>query len=102
METFYETPQETADGLEQKVDELNRRLEEAEAENRTAAKEVLGDVSQSMGGSISFAGSAGQQVAMDLTRGVLQGGTRFISQRVKAVKVKLKAGYRVLLVTKKQ
>lgn len=102
LETFYETPQETAGGLEQKVDELNRRLEEAEAENRTAAKEVLGDVSQSMGGSISFAGSAGQQVAMDLTRGVLQGGTRFISQRVKAVKVKLKAGYRVLLVTKKQ
>ena len=70
------------------------------SESRTAAKEVLGDVSQSMGGSISFAGSAGQQVAMDLTRGVLQGGTRFISQRVKAVKVKLKAGYRVLLVTK--
>lgn len=72
------------------------------SESRTAAKEVLGDVSQSMGGSVSFAGSAGQQVAMDLTRGVLQGGTRFISQRVKAVKVKLKAGYRVLLVTKKQ
>ena len=72
------------------------------SESRTAAKEVLGDVSQSMGGSISFAGSAGQQVAMDLTRGVLQGGTRFISQRVKAVKVKLKAGYKVLLVTKKQ
>ena len=72
------------------------------SESRTAAKEVLGDVSQGMGGSISFAGSAGQQVAMDLTRGVLQGGTRFISQRVKAVKVKLKAGYRVLLVTKKQ
>ena len=72
------------------------------SESRTAVKEVAGDVSQSMGGSISFAGSAGQQVAMDLTRGVLQGGTRFISRRVKAVKVKLKAGYRVLLVTKKQ
>ena len=72
------------------------------SESRTAAKEVLGDMSQGMGGSISFAGSAGQQMAMDLTRGVLQGGTRFISQRVKAVKVKLKAGYKVLLVTKKQ
>ena len=36
LETFYETPQETAGGLEQKVDELNRRLEEAEAENRRA------------------------------------------------------------------
>lgn len=72
------------------------------SESRTAAKEVLGDVSQGMGGSISFAGSAGQQVAMDMTRGILQGGTRFISQRVKAVKVKLKAGYKVLLVAKKQ
>lgn len=72
------------------------------SESRTAVKEVAGDVSQSMGGSISFAGSAGQQVAMDLTRGILQGGTRFISQRVKAVRVKLKAGYKVLLVTKKQ
>ena len=72
------------------------------SESRTAVKEMAGDVSQSMGGSISFAGSAGQQVAMDLTRGVLQGGTRFISRRVKAVKVKLKAGYKVLLVTKKQ
>ena len=28
LETFYETPQETAGGLEQKVDELNRRLED--------------------------------------------------------------------------
>lgn len=72
------------------------------SEGRTAAKEVMGDVSQSIGNSISFAGSAGQQVAMDLTRGILQGGTRFISQRVKAVKIKLKAGYRVLLVAKKQ
>lgn len=72
------------------------------SESRTAAKEVLGDVSQGMGSSISFAGSAGQQVAMDLTRGILQGGTRFVSRRIKAVKVKLKAGYKVLLVAKKQ
>lgn len=36
LESFYETPQETAGGLEQKVDELNRRLEEAEAEKRRA------------------------------------------------------------------
>ena len=37
LESFYETPQGTADGtLKEKVDELNRRLEEAEAENRRA------------------------------------------------------------------
>ena len=59
-------------------------------------------MSAGIGSGISITSNAGQQVAMDLTRGVLQGGTRFISQRVKAVKVKLKAGYKVLLVTKKQ
>ncbi|EFF58423.1 conserved domain protein [Bacteroides xylanisolvens SD CC 2a] len=39
---------------------------------------------------------------MDLTRGVMQGGTRLITGRVRAVKVTLKAGYKVLLVTKRQ
>lgn len=72
------------------------------SESRTAAKEAAGDVSRSMGNSISFAGSAGQQVAMDLTRGLLQGGTQFISEHIRAVKVRLKAGYKVLLVAKEQ
>ena len=72
------------------------------SETRNAAKDVAGTVSESMGNSVSFARSAGQQVVMDLTRGVMQGGTRLIAGRVRAVKVTLKAGYKVLLVTKKQ
>lgn len=72
------------------------------SESRNAVKDAAGTVSESMGNSISFARSAGQQVVMDLTRGVMQGGTRLISGRVRAVKVTLKAGYKVLLVTKKQ
>ena len=37
LESFYETPQGTADGTrKEKVDELSLRLEEAEAENRRA------------------------------------------------------------------
>ncbi|WMI93992.1 conjugative transposon protein TraM [Bacteroides fragilis] len=72
------------------------------SETRSAAKDAAGTVSESMGNSVSFARSAGQQVAMDLTRGVVQGGTRLIAGRVRAVKVILKAGYKVLLVTKKQ
>lgn len=72
------------------------------SETRSAAKDAAGTVSESMGNSISFARSAGQQVVMDLTRGVMQGGTRLIAGRVRAVKVTLKAGYKVLLVTKKQ
>jgi len=72
------------------------------SETRSAAKDAAGTVSESMGNSISFARSAGQQVVMDLTRGVMQGGTRLIAGRVRAVKVTLKAGYKVLLVAKKQ
>lgn len=72
------------------------------SETRSAAKDAAGTVSESMGNSVSFARSAGQQVVMDLTRGVMQGGTRLIAGRVRAVKVTLKAGYKVLLVTKKQ
>lgn len=72
------------------------------SEIRSAAKDAAGTVSESMGNSISFARSAGQQVVMDLTRGVMQGGTRLIAGRVRAVKVTLKAGYKVLLVAKKQ
>lgn len=72
------------------------------SETRNAAKDAAGTVSESMGNSVSFARSAGQQVVMDLTRGVMQGGTKLLSGRVRAVKVTLKAGYKVLLVTKKQ
>ena len=72
------------------------------SDTRSAAKDAAGTVSESMGNSVSFARSAGQQVVMDLTRGVMQGGTRLIAGRVRAVKVTLKAGYKVLLVTKKQ
>lgn len=72
------------------------------SETRNTAKDAAGTVSESMGNSVSFARSAGQQVVMDLTRGVMQGGTRLIAGRVRAVKVTLKAGYKVLLVTKKQ
>ena len=72
------------------------------SETRNAVKDAAGTVSESMGNSVSFARSAGQQVVMDLTRGVMQGGTRLISGQVRAVKVTLKAGYKVLLVTKKQ
>lgn len=42
LEDFYETPQTATYGLEQKVDELHRRLERAEAENRrTESREEM-------------------------------------------------------------
>lgn len=72
------------------------------SETRNAAKDAMGTVSESMGNSVSLANSAGQQVVMDLTRGVMQGGTRLLSGQIRAVRITLKAGYKVLLVTKKQ
>ena len=55
-----------------------------------------------LGTSISFAQSAGQQVAMDVTRGLLQGTSGYLAKKFRTVKVKLKAGYRVMLYAKQQ
>ncbi|MDB8925764.1 conjugative transposon protein TraM, partial [Parabacteroides merdae] len=51
---------------------------------------------------ISFAQSAGQQVAMDVTRGLLQGTSGYLAKKFRTVKVKLKAGYKVMLYAKQQ
>ena len=45
---------------------------------------------------------AGQQVAMDVTRGLLQGTSGYLAKKFRTVKVKLKAGYRVMLYAKQQ
>lgn len=70
------------------------------SESRNTAKESLANVGESMGNSISFARSAGQQIAMDVSRGVIQGGTQLIGKKIRAVRITLKAGYKVLLVAK--
>lgn len=67
---------------------------------RTAAKEALASIGQGFGSSISFAQSAGQQVAMDLTRGVMNAGSQYVSSKMREVKINLKAGYQVLLIAK--
>lgn len=67
---------------------------------RTAAKEALASIGQGFGTSISFAQSAGQQVAMDLTRGVMTGGSQYLGTKMREVKIKLKANYQVLLISK--
>mgnify|MGYP000093220755 CR=1 FL=1 len=46
--------------------------------------------------------SAGQQVAMDVTRGLLQGTSGYLAKKFRTVKVKLKAGYKVMLYAKQQ
>lgn len=56
----------------------------------------------SFGTSISFARSASQQLVMDVTRGVLGGGSQYLATKMREVKVSVKANYQLLLISKKQ
>ena len=65
-----------------------------------AAKEAMANIGAGLGTSISFAQSAGQQVAMDITRGLMQGGSQYLAKKFRTVKVHLKAGYELMLYAK--
>lgn len=67
-----------------------------------AFNETMANIGSGLGTSISFAQSAGQQVAMDVTRGLLQGTSGYLAKKFRTVKVKLKAGYKVMLYAKQQ
>ena len=67
---------------------------------RTAAKEALASIGQGFGSSISIAGNAKQQIAMDVTRGVMNGASQYAASKMREVKIRLKAGYQVLLIAK--
>ena len=63
-----------------------------------AAKEAMANIGAGLGTSISFAQSAGQQVAM----GLMQGGAQYLAKKFRTVKVHLKANYQVMLYAKQQ
>lgn len=67
-----------------------------------AFNEAMANIGSGLGTSISFARSAGQQVTMDVTRGLLQGTSGYLAKKFRTVKVKLKAGYKVMLYAKQQ
>lgn len=67
-----------------------------------AFNEAMANIGSGLGTSISFAQSAWQQVAMDVTRGLLQGTSGYLAKKFRTVKVKLKAGYKVMLYAKQQ
>lgn len=69
---------------------------------RTAMKEAAANIGGSFGTSISFARSASQQLVMDVTRGVLGGGSQYLGTKMREVKVAVKANYQLLLISKKQ
>jgi len=67
---------------------------------RTAMKEAAASVGSGLGSSLSFTRSAGQQVAMDVARGVMTGGTQYLAAKLRETKVFVKANYQLLLIPK--
>ncbi|MFZ4860906.1 conjugative transposon protein TraM [Sphingobacterium sp. Mn56C] len=66
-----------------------------------ALTEMAGNMSQTGGTSIMLTQNAGQQIAADLSRGVVQGISGYFSKKIRTPKVTLKAGYQIFLVSKK-
>lgn len=62
--------------------------------------EMAGNMSQTGGTSVMLTQNAGQQVAADLSRGVVQGISGYFAKKVRTPKVTLKAGHQVFLVSK--
>lgn len=65
-----------------------------------ALTEIASNMSQTSASSITMTRSAGQQVAGDLSRGLIQGISGYFSKKIKTPKVTLKAGHQVFLVPK--
>ncbi|MGM8363319.1 conjugative transposon protein TraM [Flavobacterium sp. ARAG 55.4] len=65
-----------------------------------ALTEMAGNMSQTGGTSVMLTQNAGQQVAADLSRGVVQGISGYFAKKVRTPKVMLKAEHQVFLVSK--
>lgn len=67
---------------------------------QNAVSDIVANMSQSSGTNIMMTQSAGQQIASDLTRGVVQGVSGYFQRKVRTPKVTVKAGHQILLVVK--
>ena len=64
---------------------------------RSAAKEIVANMGTSVGSSVNISTDAKAQLASDLGKGLIQGTSQYFAKKMRAVKVHLKAGYKVLL-----
>ena len=67
---------------------------------RTALKEALASVGQTAGTSVNITHSAGQQVLAELARGGIQASSRYLSEKLREVRITLKANHQILLISK--
>ncbi len=72
-----------------------------DAAERKALKDAAASMSAGIGSGISITSNAGQQVAMDLTRSALSGASQYLSSKLREVRITLKAGHRLLLISSK-
>ena len=69
---------------------------------RTALKDALASVGQTAGTSVNITRSAGQQVLSELARGGLQASSQYVAEKLREVKITLKANHQLLLISKEQ
>ena len=70
------------------------------SKERTAAKNAAAGIGASLGSGISITRNAAQQVVTDVVRGVMNGGSQYASEKLREVKVAVKANYQLLLIIK--
>jgi len=75
-------------------------LEVLDLQEISASKEIIANMGQTAGTSISMSRSASDQIAGDLTKGLIQGVSGYFSKKVKAQRVILKQGQELFLVPK--
>lgn len=71
------------------------------SEEMNAVKEVVAGMGQSAGTSFTFNSSAGQQLAADAGKGVMQGASGYLNKKMREVKVTLKSGHLLYLTDNK-
>ena len=67
-----------------------------------AAKEIVANMGSSLGLSINISTDAGAQIVSDLGKGLIQGTSQYVAQKIRVVKVHLKSGYKLMLYQQKK
>jgi conjugative transposon TraM protein len=64
-----------------------------------AAKEIIASTGENAGTSINLSNDAGKQFVADMGRNIIQGVSQLVSKKLQEVKIYLKAGYKVFLIS---
>ncbi|WP_165043871.1 conjugative transposon protein TraM [Dysgonomonas sp. ZJ709] len=67
-----------------------------------ALKEIAASAGNSVGTSFTMTQSTSEQIASDLSKGLIQGVSQYFTKKIRAIKINLKAGHNLLLSPDKQ